>query len=94
MDVLGAGLHTPGSEGVRWQTGLEPLGERLWGDEVVATGKQIILMVRRRVGHGRNFEKTTRVQREREEGASRRNVGLSGGCEEKANRESCEEEIG
>lgn len=66
MDVLGAGLDTPGREGVRRQTGLEPLRERLWRDEeVVATREQIDLMIRCRVGHGGNFEKTTRVQRER-----------------------------
>lgn len=93
MNVLGAGLHTPGGEGVRRQTDLEPVGERLRRGEVVATREKINLRVRRGVGHDGDFKKATRVQGEREKRTSGGEGGLSGGREEKANREGCEEEI-
>ena len=58
MDVFGAGLDTPRGKGVRRQSGLEPFGKGLWVGKVP---------LRTATGHGGNFEKATRAQRERDE---------------------------
>ena len=71
MDVFGARLHTPQSEGIGRQTRFKPFREILWRSEVVTVReRKKILVVRSRVGHGGDFEKTTGFQRERKNGAS------------------------
>ena len=60
----------------------------------MAALNKILLNRRCIVGHGGDFEKTTRIQREREERATRGDGGFSRGGEEEADRDGCEEEIG
>lgn len=88
VDVLGARLDTPRSEGFGGQSGLEPVGEGLRGCEAVSR-------VRVFAGHGVDSEKTTRVLRERD---WRRVFGKEirvgfGGRNKEEERESSEDEI-
>ena len=88
VDVLGAGLDPPRSEGVGRETMLEPIGERLRGWEL-GDGFRI-----RGWDHGGGFEKATRVLREREGGDLRKEgLGFRGRREEEEEGESSEEQI-
>jgi len=35
MDIFGSGSGPPSGERIRWETGTKPIGEGLWGGEVV-----------------------------------------------------------
>lgn len=58
MDVFGAGFDTPRGKRIGGQSGFEPFGERLRRSE---------LTVGIAAGHGGDFEKSTRAERERDQ---------------------------
>lgn len=89
VDVFGAGLDTPGSEGVGRQAGLEPIGEGLRGREAGVVGG-----FGRRKGHAGDSGKPARVERERDFGEGRESGG--GGFrrrDEKEEGEGGEDEV-
>lgn len=82
MDVFGAGLDPPGGQRVGEQARLEPVGEGLWGGEVVE-------------GHDGDFEKAARGGREMKKwGFGEEGSSGGGGREEETEGEGREEEIG
>lgn len=89
VDVFGAGLDTPGSEGVGRQAGLEPIGEGLRGREAGVAGG-----FGRREGHVGDSEKPARVERERDFGEGDESGGGGfGRRDEKEEGEGGEDEV-